>query len=67
MSQGSFCWHCNSQLQEGIFAEMSDPLGHVHRVHKACLAAAKRSVSCLTVAIVEVDVRPSEPDRNDYD
>lgn len=43
----SFCWLCRGQLSldkagEPIFAVVKDPLGHEHRVHKACEKPAER-------------------------
>lgn len=40
----SLCWHCTHQLvrEKGgfIFELVRDPLGHEHRVHKACVELA---------------------------
>lgn len=39
-----FCWQCGKQLQRRsggfYFAEVEDPLGNKHRVHKDCEDAA---------------------------
>lgn len=32
----TFCWWCGGQLDLRGFAEVKDPIGHVHRVHKVC-------------------------------
>ena len=48
MTGPSFCWQCRKKLSpnratgELIFAEVVDPLGHKHRVHKTCVSDANR-------------------------
>jgi len=50
-SAGKHCWHCGKKLVLPHFAELADPLGHVHRVHKACLKDAEKSVRKITADI----------------
>lgn len=63
MTGPRFCWHCGMKL-ESVYAEVSDQIGNVHRVHKCCLPSAKLSVSCLTVDIIEI---PPQYDNRNHD
>lgn len=47
MSEPRFCWHCGKKLLPA-FAEVTDPIGNVHRVHKACQKDAEQSLAQFT-------------------
>lgn len=48
-STPSFCWHCGKKLRLPVYAEWTDQLGSVHRVHKTCLKDMPRSLTAASV------------------
>lgn len=41
MSKQSFCWWCGNKLQGQYYAEVADPIGNIHKVHKCCVDGAQ--------------------------
>ena len=44
MNKQSFCWYCGKKLKLPYFAEVVDPIGNIHIVHKVCVDGAKESL-----------------------
>jgi hypothetical protein len=43
----SFCWHCGKKLKLPYFAEVTDPIGNAHKVHKVCVNDAKDAMRAM--------------------
>ena len=46
----SFCWSCGRALRLPHFAEYTDPIGQVHRVHKVCLERSPHLLKPVTAS-----------------
>lgn len=51
MSKQSFCWHCGGKLKLPYFAEITDPIGNTHKIHKVCIDGAKNSFRAMPYEI----------------
>ena len=48
------CWHCGKKLMyikgKPVWYEYTDPLGHIHKLHKICAKYGEHEVKPVTAA-----------------